>query len=139
MRAVNVIAFKKRSSGTAASGVIDTRTARGERLLITTIKGQGSGAGALKTKIYESDTVSGTASGQTIFASSTSLTASALAAGANMQRWDIDLRKRKRFIGVLLSTGTASAIAGVCAEVGDLKVAPPSSTDDGVASFTTIA
>jgi hypothetical protein len=140
MRCVTGVAWKKRTAGTAASGVVDTRAGRGERMLAIVTKGSGSGAGALKTKFYESDTLSGTASGMTIFASSASnLTASATAAGANRQAWDLDLRKRKRFIGIILSTGTASAIAGVDVLVGDLKVSPPSATDDGYASYTTIA
>lgn len=137
-RVLDVIAMAKRTATTKASGVIDTRTARGERMLVVLKKGQGSGAGAIKLKIYHSNTVSGTASGMTIIASNTSLTASALAAGANKQAWDIDLRKYGRFFGFLTSTGTASGISGVEVFVGDLKVSPPSATDDGYATWTAL-
>jgi hypothetical protein len=133
------VVMRRRAAGTAGSGVVNCSSPRGERLFLIVMKGQNSGAGAIKAKFAESDTVSATYSGMTLFASATNFTASAV--GSNAYAYDIALNgKRKKFIGVLLSTGTASAIGGVIGFVGDLKVSPPSATDDGfVGSVTTIA
>lgn len=137
IRRVQPVPIRRRTAATVASGVIDTRAnGRGERLLLEVIKGQNSGAGVLKARFFSSNTVSGTASGGTIFASTSNLTASAV--GSNNQGIDIDLRKYGRFIGVTLSTGTASAIGGVVGFVGDLKVSPPSATDDGFVTYTSV-
>lgn len=137
VRLVQPVVIKKRTSGTTGSGVVNNSSPRGERLLLVVLKGQGSGAGAIKAKFAESDTVSATYSGMTLFASATNFTASATT--GNAYGYDIDTRKRKKFVGVLLSTGTASAIGGVIGFVGDLKIAPPAAADDGFAGFTTIA
>lgn len=136
MRLVQPVVIRRRAAGTAGSGVVNVSSPRGEVLSLFVIKGQNSGAGAVKAKFAESDTVSATYSGMTLFASATNFTASA--AGSNVYQYNINTRSRKKFIGVLLSTGTASAIGGVFGLVGDLKIAPPSATDDGVVSVTNI-
>src|SRR5688572_21779678 len=82
MRLAGQIAWVRRAAGTVASGVADlsdTSAKRGARVLVLVNKGRTSGAGAVKPKFYHHDTVSGTVSGMTLFASGTNFTASALA------------------------------------------------------------
>jgi hypothetical protein len=132
MRLAGQIAWVRRASGVVASGVADlsdNNGSRGSRVLVIVNKGRTSGAGAIKPKFYHHATVSATASGMTLFASGTNFTASALA--SNTYCYEFNADRLLRFFGVKISTGTASAIAGVLILQGDLKVSPPSATDDG--------
>jgi hypothetical protein len=107
-----------------ASGVVDT--IGGETLLVQVFHGTLNASGA-KARLYESDTVSGTASGMTLVASAgTTLAASATS-------WAYILHKPKRFVGLVLSgAGTASAATyptmGAEAILFDNKLVPVSST-----------
>jgi hypothetical protein len=129
---VNLIGAGARENQTN-SGVIDREDYNHPASVLFAVHA-GSGAttiSATAIHVYQSDTVSATASGQTAIASATTSGMTFTASG-----WiglEVDLRNRKRFIGVTLSSPNVatSGVNGVLAVLSDGQTSPPGTSVDG--------
>lgn len=128
-----VIPFRRKTTNATVSGVLDTINCR-EVWFISQKGLVHTSTTAYKVKFWESDTLSGTASGMTAIASGTLTASVSTTARTRLDAFRCGNGTRKRFIGV-----TASTTAGSMATVGVLGVKvkneqyPASST-----GFTTV-
>lgn len=139
LRQFSLIGMGAREAETA-SGVIDREDFDGATsLLLGVVAGSGATTiSASRIHVFQSETVSATASGGTAIASGTTSGLTFTASG--IIGLDMDLRTRARFIGVTLSTPNVatSGINGVIATMSDGTTGPPAAALDGFVNIRRI-